>query len=73
MVHFLPHVGPFANVNRFHEQPLPIFAAVLHLVNIYRLPNITGGTVIISLTLYSQVSCIQSMVECSQTPADLKP
>jgi hypothetical protein len=24
---------------------LPIFAAVLHLANIYRLPNITGGTV----------------------------
>jgi hypothetical protein len=25
MFHILPHIGPFANVNLFHEQPLPIF------------------------------------------------
>jgi hypothetical protein len=29
-VSFLPHIGPFANVNRFHEQTLPIFTGLMN-------------------------------------------
>jgi hypothetical protein len=56
----------FANLDRSDEWHLPIFDAVLHIANIYRLPNITGGTVFILLStiVRFRMQCMSNGNDC---------